>query len=220
MNNLPATPENLLAGLQNVANTSRQAAGPIDGVQFMKYSKGEWTFGADGLEAEEGSEWAVNPMSISQGFVAWVDGDLAGEEMATMFEPPIIKSSLPEVDTTGLNNNGWQSVIAFSLVCLTGEDEGVQCELKLGSKGGVKEGSKLINSILAQVGKDATKPVPVVTLGGDSYKHKKYGKIHTPEMRILKWIAQDGEAAAPAEIEEEPELIEEEAPKKRRRARK
>ena len=224
MSNLPATPSNLLAALQNVNSTARQAAGPVEGIQFGKFAKGEWVFGADDLPIEDGSLWAVNPMSISQGFQAWVDGDLAGEQMATMFETPIVRSSLPEVDTTGTNNNGWQPIIGFTMVCLDGTDKGTQMEFKTSSKGGIKACSELIGSILTQVGADPDKPMPVVTLGSDDYKHKKYGKIYTPVIDIKKWIALEEtsptEAAKIESAAEESADEEEGAPAPTRRRRR
>ena len=220
--NLPATPENLIAGLQNVANTARQAAGPVDGLQYMKFAKGEWVFGAEDTPIEDDSLWALNPMSIRQGFQAWVDNELAGEETASMFEPPIVKTALPAVATGG-ENRGWQSVIVFNMKCTKGEDEGTEVEFKTSSVGGIKEASKMINTILAQVSEDPSKPVPIIELSSDSYKHKKFGKVYTPVMEVKQWISMETTNTQAIEKEPEPEVEKEEEPAAkptRRRQRK
>ena len=73
---LPADPSSLAAGLQNVG-ASVQSGG---GVPFLKLSKsGRWMYGAEAIEVEEGSTWAINPYSIEHGFACWGDGELLGE---------------------------------------------------------------------------------------------------------------------------------------------
>ena len=71
--NLPA----LTSALRNL-----QPVGGDVGVAIVKMDKGgHWVFGADQTEIEEGSTWAVNPLSFVHGFIAWGDGEVLGEKM-------------------------------------------------------------------------------------------------------------------------------------------
>jgi len=73
------------------------------------------------------------------------------------------------------------------------------------SVGGRRGVTDLATALAAQVDKDQTKPVPVVTLEKEHYQHKSYGRIFTPVFAVLSWMAMDAdaEAAAPA-VEEAP----------------
>ena len=234
MSNLPAiNPTALAKGLTKAASTIAKGAGDF---LFMKLNKqGEWLFGADGIEAQDGSQWAVNPYSFVQGYIAWGDGEVLGEEMALMTGAPVVLGDLP--DTAA--EKGWTPQVGVVMVCLNGEDEGTQVMFKSNSKGGVKGIRALLDEVVTQIGVDQVDIVPVVELETDSYKHKKYGKIYNPVLSIQTWISMSGlptaeEAEAPApkaeakqEIHEpdaeDAEIIEEppakkEPVKKRRRA--
>lgn len=225
--NLPSNPAEMLSGLQNVAVISQEAAGPGEGTQFMKFNgkEGYYSYGVEDTEVEEDSLWAINPQSFVHGYQAWVDGELAGEEVVGMNQKPIQKADLPEVDTSG-NNRGWQNLLGFQLVCVNGEDEGVTCLFKTTSVGGLKGVNTLIQSILKQAGENAEASVPVVELGSSSYKHKNksYGTIHSPVFTIKQWESLDAVALSESDEggddvggDEEPTT---EAPTRKRRTRR
>lgn len=218
---LPSDPSAIMAGLANVQQATASVGS--DG-QFMKFAKGDWSFGADDIEPEKDSLWAVNPASFRHGFQCWGkegtadEGSLLGEEVVPMTAPPVVKSSLPEL------NGKWADLIGFELVCTTGEDKGTHCYLASTSKGFLKEAKKFINSILAQMNEDPGKPIPLIKLETDSYKHKTYGKVFTPVFTIDKFVSADVAELSPTTDDEpevdEPEVEEnkvEEAPKRRRR---
>ena len=102
------------------------------------------------------------------------------------------------------------------LKCLTGEDEGLECRYTTTSVGGKRAVQELAVAIAAQVEKDPSKPVPIVTLGKDHYQHKSYGRIYTPVFKVVEWVSMDGEA----DKAEEPTPAAEgaEGPRRRRRA--
>ena len=63
------------------------------GVVILKMDRtGHWVFGADQTEVEDNSHWAINPFSFVHGYIAWGDGEVLGEKMASVSEP------LPELD--------------------------------------------------------------------------------------------------------------------------
>ena len=194
--NLPA----LTSALRNL-----QPVGGDVGVAIIKMDKGgHWVFGADQTEVEEGSTWAVNPLSFVHGFIAWGDGDVLGEKMVSIANP------LPDLDEAPPGaKKGWESQVGMSLKCVSGEDKGLEARYTVTSVGGKRAVQTLAVALADQVEKDQTKPVAIVRLKKDSYQHKSYGKIYTPVFEIVEWMSMDGEA---------PEVAAEEAPARRRRA--
>jgi hypothetical protein len=194
--NLPA----LTSALRNL-----QPVGGDVGVAIIKMDKGgHWVFGADQTEIEEGSTWAVNPLSFVHGFIAWGDGEVLAEKMVSIANP------LPDLDEAPPGaKKGWESQVGMSLKCVSGEDKGLEARYTVTSVGGKRAVQTLAVALADQVEKDQTKPVAIVRLKKDSYQHKSYGKIYTPVFEIVEWMSMDGEA---------PEVAAEEAPARRRRA--
>lgn len=216
---LPANMSNAIAGLRD---TSTRIAAETSDNQYLKLDKGGyWCFGAEETEVEEGSIWAINPMTLAVGYVAWGDGELLGEEMVPASDTPLMRSNLPDVGAP------WKPQVGLQLVCTNGEDEGVTVVYKASSKGGQKAFKQILDAIVKQAESGTDKVVPLVTLEVDSYKHKEFGKIYTPELEVVDWANMDGVASEPEEtaqaIEDqandaEPEA--EEKPRRRRRSRK
>ena len=204
----------LLQGLNNIATAAPAVGGEY---QFLKMDKGngEWLYGQEETVVEEGSLWAVNPLSLSYGYIAWSgDNDIEGEVMIPISRPLPAKDSLraqtPDGKPSG--KRGWQYQQSVILVCLTGEDEGTQVMYKQSSVGSQKLFAKLVNDISVQMGKGDT-IVPIVELKSDSYKHEKWGRIYNPIFEVKDWRTMDdttppAEAAAPADdqADEEAEL--------------
>jgi len=194
--NLPA----LTSALRNL-----QPVGGDAGVAIIKMDKGgHWVFGAEQTEVEEGSTWAVNPLSFVHGFIAWGDGEVLAEKMVSIANP------LPDLDEAPPGaKKGWESQVGMSLKCVSGEDKGLEARYTVTSVGGKRAVQTLAVALADQVEKDQSKPVAIVRLKKDSYQHKSYGKIYTPVFEIVEWMGMDGEA---------PEVAAEEAPARRRRA--
>jgi hypothetical protein len=195
--NLPA----LTNALRNI-----QPVGGDVGVAIIKMDKGgHWVFGADQTEIEEGSTWAVNPLSFVHGFIAWGDGEVLGEKMVGIANP------LPELDEAPPGaKKGWESQVGMSMKCVSGDDKGLEARYTVTSVGGKRAVQTLAVALADQVDKDQTKPVAIVRLKKDHYQHKSYGKIYTPVFEIVEWMSMDGEAPEAAPTEE--------APARRRRA--
>ena len=194
--NLPA----LTSALRNL-----QPVGGDVGVAIIKMDKGgHWVFGAEQTEIEEGSTWAVNPLSFVHGFIAWGDGEVLAEKMVSIANP------LPDLDEAPPGaKKGWECQVGMSLKCVSGEDKGLEARYTVTSVGGKRAVQTLAVALADQVEKDQSKPVAIVRLKKDSYQHKSYGKIYTPVFEIVEWMSMDGEA---------PEVAAEEAPARRRRA--
>lgn len=227
MAQLPVDPNKLLEGFKKAKE--RQELASTD-VSFLKLDKaGIWTYGSEEIEVEEGSKWAINPATMATGFAAWDDSEKVGEEMAPITsDEPIIRGRLPDVGAA------WSPQTAMQLKCLTGEDAGTEVLYSTTSKGGVRAFKALTAALIARMETGSTEIIPIVELEVDSYKHKKYGKIFTPELKVVDWMALDAKEAPTqkpekakdegeeedAEEAEEAEVVEpEEKPRRRRRQR-
>ena len=200
----------LKANLQSVAEV---------GSVIIKMDKtGHWVFGADQTEVEEGSEWAVNPFSFIHGYIAWGDGDVLGEKMVSISQP------LPELEPAPAGaKRGWETQVGLSIKCVSGEDEGMEARFTTTSVGGKRAVQTLGALIAAQIEKDPTKPVAIITLDKEHYSHKSYGRIYTPIFEVIDWMDMNAEESAAPKLEAaEPEVeaVEEApaAPARRRRS--
>ena len=192
-----------LPAVSSLATSLRSIAvdvGPA-GVVILKMDKtGHWVFGADQTEVEDDTTWAVNPFSFVHGFIAWGDGEVLGEKMASVSQP------LPELDVSPPGaKKGWETQVGMSLKCLSGEDKGMEARFTTTSVGGKRSVQALAVALAEQVDKDQTKPVAIVKLKKDHYAHKSYGKIFTPVFQVVEWVSMDAEEAAPAAPAAEPE---------------
>ena len=174
-------------------------AGPA-GVVILKMDKtGHWVFGADQTEAEADATWAVNPFSFIHGFIAWGDGEVLAEKMASVSQP------LPELDEAPPGaKKGWETQVGLSLKCISGEDKGMEARYTTTSVGGKKAVQAIAVALAEQVEKDQSKPVAIVRLRKDHYAHKSYGKIYTPVFEVIEWVSMDGEPEPAPKAEEAP----------------
>ena len=215
MSNLVAFSQAGLPAVSSLSTALRSVVadvGPSATVILKMDKTGHWVFGADQTEVEDGSLWAVNPFSFVHGYIAWGEGEVLGEKMASVTQP------LPEVDAPPPGaKRGWEMQIGFSLKCISGEDEGMEARYSTTSVGGKRAVQALAVAIAAQVEKDQANPVPVVVLAKDHYQHKSYGRVYTPVFDVKKWVSMDGDAEAQAPEAEAPAPAAE-APVRRRRA--
>ena len=202
-----------LPAVSSLATSLRAIAtdvGPA-GVVILKMDKtGHWVFGADQTEVEDDATWAVNPFSFVHGFIAWGDGEVLGEKMASVSQP------LPELEVApAAAKRGWETQVGMSLKCLTGEDKGMEARFTTTSVGGKRAVQALAVALAEQVEKDQTKPVPIIKLKKDHYAHKSYGRIYTPVFNVVEWVGMDADET-PAE---DATVAAEEAPAAGRRRR-
>jgi hypothetical protein len=187
-----------LPAVATLATSLRSIATDVGaaGVVILKMDKtGHWVYGADQTEAEDDALWAINPFSFVHGFIAWGDGEVLGEKMASVSQP------LPELDVSPPGaKKGWETQVGMSLKCLTGEDKGMEARFTTTSVGGKRAVQTLAVALAEQVDKDQTKPVAVVKLKKDHYAHKSYGKIYTPVFQVTEWVSMDADEM-PADAE-------------------
>ena len=231
MSNEVATKSSLPASVIGMATNlaaSVHAVGGAGGSEtYMKFTKfGEWVYGVEGQETQEGSIWAVNPAQFLHGWTAWgteahgTDGQNVGEHMVNAGMAYPSEADLPEV------KGKWSKSIAMMLRCTSGEDEGTQVLFKSNSLGGRKAYAGLIQKVVERIQAGETEVVALVELESDSYQHGTYGKIFTPVLKIVGWTGLDGAIPDGDDqpdlegIDEQPAAEPEEQEKPRRRRRK
>ena len=222
------------AGLEeNLAQAATEISSNVTtgGKPILKFNSGDWVFGQEEYDVEEGSLWAADPTSYRWGWVRFSEeGKLLGDITVPITEKRPAKPEIPddgEMDEYGKPID-WQEKYALELRCLTGEDEGAEVVYYTNTVGGRKLMSEFTTKLLNQVRKGNNRIVAVVELSGDSYKHKNktYGTIHNPIFEYKEWrefVAasedDDDAAADPApEAQEEKEAEKAEAPKRGRKA--
>lgn len=188
---------NLKQGLQNVSSTIVTAGGD----PFMRLlTDGTWVYGAENVEVEEGSLWAINPFSIEHGWVSWTDHDKKGASNEVVGEVMVPMTS-PLPPQTELRDTGWEwsQQLKFTLQCLNGEDIGQQVVYKTTSVGGMNAMKSVIAALMKQIDTDPDRPVPVISLDTDHYQHKKWGKTYVPVFTIVRFeeLTDDAPEAEP-----------------------
>lgn len=202
---------NLPAQLANLGNalitegSSRSGGMDTDLLKFLSREGGVWVYGQEGIDVEPESTWAVNPLSFQHGWVCWKDSKIAGEAMAPVGQPKPMVDTLPDngVDAKGKQTT-WDEQMSIRLMCVSGEDEGVEVIYKVSTVGGLNAIKDLAKAVGAKINSGSADVVAVVTLANDSYPHKEYGKTYIPVLDIASWMGMDAApAAAPAEAADE-----------------
>ena len=205
----------LAKGLAKSAQQSDAGGG-----SFMKFTKfGEWTWGSESTEIEEGSLWAIHPQGFVHGWIAWGDkahnnaGTKIGETMVAATEPLPFENELPEV------KGSWAQQISMQMVCLDGMDKGTKVTFNSCSMGGRKIYQDIVNSVVSEINAGKQGICPVVIMSNSSYTHKDHGKIFTPVIEIDSWktlpelndmlSAMEGDEATEAAIESSQDAEEE-----------
>lgn len=175
-----------------VAGAAVAARAAVTGGLLLRLlTDGMWVYGADNVDVQDGSLWAINPFSMSMGFAAWGDqgskdeGTLLAERMALITEPQIDLHGLPSVGAT------WKAQVSCDLVCVLGDDVGTEVKYKTTSVGGCRAFAGLLAEVSAQLEGDGGEIVPIVTLATDHYQHKKYGRTYVPVFEIAEWKTVD-----------------------------
>ena len=168
---------------------SRAATTLTGGKFFLRFLKdGSWVYGQANDEVQEDAQWAVNIMSLSHGWVCWVDGAKAGEVMTSMTKP---MPPCPE----DINGVSYKEQRGFELRGIGGDIDGTEVIHSMNSQGGLRAIDGLLAEIHKQLRRDPQHPCPVVTLGSDSYLHKQYGQTYPPIYDIVAWCDIDGNVA-------------------------
>ena len=197
-----------LAGLRRNITNTRQALPTSSTQPILKMGKdGLWIYGADNIDITEDALFAANPLDVKHGFVCWTNyakeekkkNKLLGEVYVGMSSPPLDPANLPEK----LDDNGdvceWKPAAVVQLVCVKGEDKGVQVVYKPSSLGGTNFVDRLLAAVGTQIDNGSSEVVPHLKLSSDSYIHSTYGKTYTPDFEIKGWSGLTSTVVTPTE---------------------
>ena len=184
--------ESYARSLQLAAGSHQSSRTPI----LRLARDGSWIYGAENVEVEDEALVVVNPYTIRHGFQVWEDGALVEEQWVSVAQAAPVPSA-PKA------NSGYQ----FDMQIATGADKGTDLLYSPTSVGGRDAAGKLLGLLSQQVASGGH-VVPLIRLHTGSYNHRQYGKIYTPDLQVVEWLAADAQ-----EVPDDPE----EAPKRRRR---
>jgi hypothetical protein len=172
---------------------------------------GTWGFGQRRTIPEEGSRWAVNPLTIQWGCISFGAGNkVVGERLVPITQPKPPIADMP--DTTF----PWQEEWSVNMKCLSGADAGVEVIFKATTDGTIKAIVLLVDELRNRLNGNQHngKIVPIVLLEKDGYQHPKHGPTAIPVLTIVDWMSLDGPAPAPAPVEPTPPPVDQ--PRRRR----
>jgi hypothetical protein len=201
-----------LAALQTaLANVNTAAIIGRSGLPMLLFKSredsGTWGFGQRRTIPEEGSRWALNPLTFRYGAICFNGNKVIDERLVPVSQPKPVITELPD---TGFP---WQEEWAVNLKCISGVDAGTEVILKVNTDGGIKAVVLMVDQVRDRLnsGQHDGKIVPVVLLEKDSYQHGQYGKVWFPVLNTVDWTSFGGPASTPA-----PEPAPVEQPRRRR----
>jgi hypothetical protein len=155
---------------------------------------GEWVFGVSNEEVQEGSQWAINVMSLKHGWTCWsrYEGSQKNELLGEILVPMTDSKPARPAPIQGFE---YAEMRAFDLHCMDGVDEGMDVLYKINSVGGMRAVDGLLVEIVRQLKADPNHSCPVILLKVDSYPHPKWGKTYIPVFDIVGWVDIEGHAA-------------------------
>jgi hypothetical protein len=183
------------AALNSVDITSVVGRSGLPMLQFKREGDGTWLFGQKRTVVEDGSRWAINPLSFKYGYICFGDGNkVLGERLVLVSQP------MPAVEDLPDKGFPWVPQWCVNLKCLNGADAGIEVTYKPTTDGGIKSVAGLIEAVRDRLngGQHDGKVSPIVRLLKDSYPHPQYGRVWTPVLDIVEWMALSGPAPAPA----------------------
>jgi hypothetical protein len=207
-NELTTRNENAVANNGASGNPFLSAASSLgggnDGLTFAGFSgkTGDYTYGAEKEELDDGWEGAVNMNSAKQGHICWKDSEVVGEDMTRILDGnPTPKSQLEDHGPYDDDDDGWQQQISFEVAVLEGggDAEGEKLLLKNSSKSGLRAFGNLLAAYGKaiqkgqNIGDDGEDLLPIVKFEATEFTPKgakKKEKAYAPKFTIVGWISE------------------------------
>src|SRR6516162_2083962 len=173
-------------------------------------NNGTWAFGQRRTIPEEGSRWAVNPLTFKWGYICFGDDNkVLDERLVPISQPKPLITELPDLGCP------WQEEWSVNMKCLSGADAGVEVVFKATTDGAIKAIVLMVDEVRDRLngGQHDGKIVPIVLLEKGTYQHAKHGPTAYPVLNRIDWMSLDGPAPAPAPVEPTPPV---DQPRRRR----
>jgi len=185
--------------------------------ELLKFSKGDWMVGQDNTDVPVGTQYVANMDELLTGWIRWEENKPTDHIMGKVsagYQPPRrnelgdTEQNEWEVDDRGQPRDPWQ---ASNYMLVKGMNDGELYTFTTGSKGGRDAIGDLCKAYGAAMAQHPDE-YPVVSIGTRSYEHpnRSYGRIKTPEFKIVGWIGKatftadlgEGEGEAGVDLEE------------------
>jgi hypothetical protein len=185
----------LSAALNSVDTASVAGRSGLPMLQFKREGSGTWVYGQRKTVVEDGSRWGINVLTFKWGYICFGDGNkVLGDRLVSV--------SLPKPEVTELPDKGfpWLEQWAVNLKCIDGADAGTEVVYKPTTVGGTQAVAGVIEAVRDRLngGAHDGKVAPIVRLEKDSYTHAQFGRVWTPQLRIVEWMPLSGPTPAPA----------------------
>jgi hypothetical protein len=179
--------------------------------ELLKFSKGDWMYGQDNTDVPAGTQYIANMDELLIGWIRWEENKPTDHIMGKVsagYQPPRrnelgdTEQNEWEVDDSGKPRDPWQ---LSNYMLVKGKADGELYTFTTGSKGGrdaIGDLCKNYGSLMSQHPKD----YPVIAIGVRSYEHpnRSYGRIKTPEFKIVGWADKSAFQPDLGEVADEP----------------
>jgi len=173
---------NLMRGIEQ----TRSTIGVGTGHPYMRLTKGgEFIYGMEDVEVQEGSHWAVNCASLEHGWVCWGGGSLLGQIMAS------VQTDVPHRPPP-IEGYDFKPQWGMELACISGDDKGQEVIYRNNSNGYKKGFDKLLADIRSRYPIDQQYYWPIVELVSTHWQSKQYGRIYEPVFKVVAWADAQG----------------------------
>jgi hypothetical protein len=197
---IPASGSNGLSVYEAPDNPWAEAAASVEGGAYLKFNgnTGEFTYGADDVALEYGSQVVADLFNVSFGWICWKDGDPVEEVLVKILDgKPPLEHNLTDHSPYDSDDDGWREATALPMVLLcNGESDDSEAGLKLnfkGSSGSSVRGVRKLSGAFGKLFREHQGEFPVIELNAEQFaaKEKKYGKKYAPIFTIKGWISED-----------------------------
>ena len=167
------------------------SANQIEG-KLLKFSKGDWTYGVDGLELPAGIRLVALMNTLTIGWQRWFGGkptDTRFGLVANGYQPPNRQelgdqdSSLWEADANGDARDPWAFVNRLVLIH---PDDSAVFTFSTSSRGGINA----IGELCKKYSRAVPGKYPLVSLEVGSYSHsdRSIGKVKFPTFNVVEYV--------------------------------
>lgn len=203
MNELRISTENEVRKTLDLATAYLDIGDQVgSGDDFLKFKRGKFFKGADEQEVAHGTRFAANMRDLQMGFIKFVPESPPEKAMARPGQSPVQRESLGDTDEAqwerddnGVAKDPWTPAWELPLKDLATGEELVFSTSSAGGINALGRLSKAYGNRLAMAGH----AVPIVELGASSYRHKRFGDVDVPTLRIVAWQKEEDLVAGKAE---------------------
>jgi len=158
---------------------------------FLKFQKGVYVYGVDDEELPIGTLLVPNMPEAKAGWLKWQSGEVVDEKMAPFSAGGYAyREDLGDldrdawaVDDDGRPTDPWSETFTLPF---KDPAMGQEFTFTTSSVGGRRAVGKLVQAWRYGLSRGES-GLPIVEIGTDSYKHRKYGKVDFPTLTIKRW---------------------------------